>query len=177
MLVVLHHSDFWIKDEHVIFFYFYELPKCLFPLPGKITKHLMWKYHWRYTNLDGIERVMSVWQWMLSKHCHCYLELFKLLVRYKMLDTACYQVFPQRTIHCLLFFFYIVFFPIPVGAFLTIHRCWYWLHGGGTRGRCWETQIRDNIVSSRGLSRTNENYRSVWLREFSRSMSVELYSR
>ena len=78
----------------------------------------MWKYHWRYTNLDGIERVMSVWQWMLSKHCHCNLELFKLLVRYKMLDTACYRVFPQRTISLLVVLFFILsFFRYLLGPF------------------------------------------------------------
>ena len=37
ILVVLHYlqrnEHFQIKDEHVIFVYFYELPKCLFPLP------------------------------------------------------------------------------------------------------------------------------------------------
>ena len=38
-----------------------------------------------------------------------------------------------------------------------------------THGRCRETQIRDNIVSKHKPSRTNKNYRFVWLRQFCRS--------
>ena len=39
-----------------------------------------------------------------------------------------------------------------------------------THGRCRETEMRDNIVSKHGPSRTNKNYRSVWLSQFWRSM-------